>query len=144
MKEFHFCTALSKKAIYLEMKNNDEFSGDVIEDSFSVMRRYTFHTKSVKPQIDAVISEKANTTQVDIKVGLHRNDKIGFCIMALLHCGLICYFIISSFLESSIKPIFPIFAVLIFDIISGVVFRSSFNYSVRKTLNKLKEILELT
>lgn len=144
MKEFHFCSPLSKKAIYLEMKNSNVFVGDVTEDSFSVMVRHSFYGNNVlNPQINAVVGDKSNTTQVDIKVGLHRNDKIGFCIMALLHSGLICYFIIRAVLESSVEPIFPIFAVLIFDIIATLHFSLTFNSNVRKAINKLKKVLGL-
>ncbi|MBR5223445.1 MAG: hypothetical protein IKV81_04700 [Clostridia bacterium] len=143
MKEFHFCSPLSKKAIYLEMKNSDVFVGDVTEESFSVMVRSFYGNNVLNPKINAVVGEKSNTTQVDIKVGLHRNDKIGFCIMALLHSGLICYFIIRAVLESSVEPIFPIFALLIFDIIFILHFSLTFNSNVRKAINKLKKVLGL-
>lgn len=143
MKEFHFCSPLSKKAIYLEMKNSDVFVGDVTEDSFSVMVRSFYGNNVLNPQINAVVGDKSNTTQVDIKVGLHRNDKIGFGIIALLHSGLICYFIIRAVLESSVEPIFPIFAVLIFDIIATLHFSLTFNSNVRKAINKLKKVLGL-
>ena len=102
MTPITFTSPLSKKDIYLTMKNLTNtnadkplFVGAVTEDGFSVMKyrlfqRNEFFSRNVlDPQFNAVVTEDNNGTKITIKATLTKMNKIGTA-MPVFAFGNIC------------------------------------------------------
>ena len=103
MKNFEFDSPLSKKEVYLTLKNltnqNSDyhlFYGTLCEDSFE-LKRYRFFSsakKCFKPKLVGTITEIENGTRIKIKLTLNLFDKIIHYIFSFLF---LCFSLLSFF-----------------------------------------------
>lgn len=154
MTPITFTSLLSKKDVYLTMKNltntnadNPLFVGAVTEDGFSVMkyrlsRRNEFFSRNVlDPQLDAVITEDNNGTKITINATLTKWNKIGFFIMAALILGIIIFLIINAIATSSLELLAPAVAIIIFEALIFSLFSFIFTLRAKRLLKILKKNL---
>ena len=154
MKPITFTSPLSKKDVYLTMKNLTNtnadkplFVGTVTEDGFSVMkyrlfRRNEFFSRNVlDPQLDAVITEDNNGTKITIKATLTKMNKIGSFVMGSLILGIIIFLIINAIATSSLKPLAPAVAIIIFETLICLLFSFIFTLRAKRLLKILKKNL---
>lgn len=154
MTPITFNSPLSKKDVYLTMKNLTNtnadkplFVGTVTEDGFSVMkyrlfrRNEFFSRNALDPWLDAVITEDNNGTKITIKATLTKMNKIGFFIMAALILGIIIFLIINAIATSSLKPLAPAVAIVIFEALIFLLFIFIFTLRAKRLLKILKKNL---
>lgn len=154
MTPITFTSPLSKKDVYLTMKNltntnadNPLFVGTVTEDGFSVMkyrlfRRNEFFSRNVlDPQLDAVITEDNNGTRITINATLTKWNKIGSFVMGALILGIIIFLIINAIATSSLKLLAPAVAIVIFEALIFSLFSIIFTLRAKRLLKILKKNL---
>ena len=154
MTPFTFNSPLSRKDVYLTMKNLTNtnadkplFVGTVTEDGFSVMKHRLFQgnkfflRRALDPQLDAVVTETDNGSKITIKAFLNKWDKIGLFIMAALILGVIIFLIINAISTSSLKPLAPAVAIIIFEALIFLLFSIIFTLRAKRLLKILKKNL---
>ncbi len=154
MTRFTFNSPLSRKDVYLTMKNLTNtsvdkplFVGTVTEDGFSVMKYRLFQSnkfflrRALDPQLDAVVTETDNGSKITIKAFLNKWDKIGLFIMAALILGVIIFLIINAISTSSLKPLAPAVAIIIFEALIFLLFSFIFTLRAKRLLKILKKNL---
>ena len=149
-----FDSPLSKKDVYLTMKNLTNtnadkplFVGTVTEDGFSVMKHRLFQGNKfflrqvLDPQFNAVVTEDNNGTKITIKATLTKLNKIGLFIMAALILGVIIFLIINAIATSSLEPLAPAVAIIIFEALIFSLFSIIFTLRAKRLLKILKKNL---
>ncbi len=149
MKPITFASPLSQKDVYLTMKNLTSekseqplFVGKVFEDGFSVMKYRLFQRNNVlDPKLDAVVTETDNGSKITIKASLNKRDKIGFFIMGTLILGVIIFLIINAIATSSLEPLAPAVAIIIFEALSFSINSIIFTLRAKRIIKILKKNL---
>lgn len=149
MKPITVNSSLSQKDVYLTMKNLTGakkeyrfFIGKVWDDGFLVTKHRLLHRRvMLDPQFKGVVTEKDNGTEITIKATLNKWDKIGFFIMAALILGVIIFLIINAVATSSLKPLAPAVAIIIFEALFFSLFSIIFTLRAKRLLKILKKNL---
>ncbi len=145
MKSFTFNTTLSKKEVYLTMKELTApksdfhlFVGDIGEDSFSVMKYQHFSNNVLNPKIDAIVMENNDGTNINIKGSLNKCDRIGAFIIGIIICSIFTYLSSVAIVSASLEPFFAAIALLVFVILFYVIFALCYTLKVKRVVKILK------
>jgi hypothetical protein len=148
MTPFTFDSPLSKKDVYLTMKNLTNtnadaplFVGTVTEDGFSVMKYRLFLSNMLDPKLDAVVTEDNNGTKITINATLTKWNKIGSFVMGALILGIIIFLIINAIATSSFELLAPAVAIVIFEALICLLFSFIFTLRAKRLLKILKKNL---
>jgi hypothetical protein len=148
MTPFTFDSPLSKKDVYLTMKNLTNtnadaplFVGTVTEDGFSVMKYRLFLSNMLDPKLDAVVTEDNNGTKITINATLTKWNKIGSFVMGALILGIIIFLIINAIATSSLELLAPAVAIVIFEALICLLFSFIFTLRAKRLLKILKKNL---
>ena len=145
MKSVTFNTSISKREVYLAMKEitNSEseyhlFIGDIKEDGFSVIKHQPFSNNVLNPQINATVIENKNGTEINMKASLNKYDKIGFTIMGIMLCGIFIFLVINAMASGILENFFPAVALLLFIIFVYIFSNCVFTLKTKRIAKMLK------
>jgi hypothetical protein len=148
MTPFTFDSPLSKKDVYLTMKNLTNtnadaplFVGTVTEDGFSVMKYRLFLSNMLDPKLDAVVTEDNNGTKITINATLTKWNKIGSFVMGALILGIIIFLIINAIATSSLELLAPAVAIVIFEALASSLGILIFTLRAKRLLKILNKHL---
>ena len=146
MKSITFNTTISKKEVYLAMKEminskseNNLLVGEIKEDGFSVMKYEIFSNNALNPQINATVIENKNGTEINMKASLNKYDKIGFSLMGILLGGFFIFLVIYALVSGILESFFPALVALLLFIILVLIFSSFvFTLKTKRIIKMLK------
>ncbi len=151
MKTYRFFSPLSKKDVYLTMKQltNSKselpsFIGNVNENGFSVMEYKLFSNNVLNPRIEAIVTENKSGTDIYIKASLNKCDKIGFFIFGIIICAIFTYFFSNAIKCNSLEYFLVGVTIFSFEMFCLALSSLFFTLKTRRIVKILKNELKNT